>query len=440
MEGGRAMRRLVDSALEQWRTGARRKPLIVRGARQVGKTHSILELGRSRFETVLQVDFERNPEYRSVFDRDLDPQRIVGELAVLSGGSITPGNSLLFLDEIQACPRAVVSLRYFKEQFPQLHVIAAGSLLEFAMRDVSFPVGRVQFLEMHPMTFAEFLWAMGREQEAALVLGQPRAPSATIHAHLMEQLRSYLRVGGMPEAVAAFAGTRSYHEAGEVLGDIVEAYRADFSKYAPLADKGCLRSVLASVARTVGHQVKYSRLAEGFSTATIHKAFDLLCTARIARKVRSASPAGLPLAAHASEKVFKALVVDVGLMQRLCSLKPDVEHMSAGLFDIYRGALAEQFVGQEMAVSQGDEPYYWARPERGSSAEVDFLAVQGDRVVPVEVKSGATGRLRSLKLLMEAYPGCTRALVFSADSTITTDPGGICRMPIYFAYCATLSS
>jgi len=428
------MRRLVDAMLDHWKTSSRRKPLIVRGARQVGKTWSLLELGKRAFENVVHVNFEKTPEIYPVFDGDLDVRRVISELEVLTGASICAGQTLLLLDEIQACPRAIVSLRYFKEQLPGLHVVAAGSLFEFALRSLSFPVGRVQFLEMFPMTFAEFLWARGKDKAADAVIGEPGAIGGAVHEFLMSELRSYVRVGGMPEAVSVYSSSGSLRDAGEVQREIVESYREDFSKYAPLADKSCLRAVMTSLARSVGQQVKYSRLARGFSNATIHKAFDLLCLARVVRKVRSASPAGLPFEAHASEKVFKALFVDVGLMHHVCGIGPEEHLASEDLLDVFRGSVAEQFVGQELLAATGSDLHYWARPQRGSSAEVDFLTSQGREIVPVEVKSGAPGRLRSLEVLMREYPLCRRALVFSSRSSPETHPRGLELLPLYLAF------
>jgi predicted AAA+ superfamily ATPase len=430
------MKRLIDAQLDNWRSHPRRKPLIVRGARQVGKTHSIRELGRRAFEHLVHLDFERNPDLATVFQPNLDPKRICLDLEVITGQRLQPGASLLFLDEIQACPRALVALRYFKEQLPDLHVIAAGSLLEFSLKELSFPVGRVQFLEMFPMCFGEYLWEMGREAAAALVMGPPQPVSEAVHEALLEDLRTYLLVGGMPEAVQVFARTGSLLDSADIQAQLLESFRADFPKYAPLADKACLRAVLSSLARGVGQQIKYSRLAEGFSGPTLRRAFDLLCQSRLARKVRSTSPAGLPLEGHASETIFKALFLDVGLMQQLCGLKADLRVGTSDLLDTYRGAVAEQFVGQELLAAGSGELFYWARPQRGSSAEVDYLVSQGSKVVPVEVKSGAGGRLRSLHMLLKEYPACGRPLVFST-ALPTSDATGPRHLPLYQAFGAT---
>lgn len=427
------MRRLVTDELHGWSGSPRRKPLVVRGARQVGKTWAVEQFGAARFATVHTIDLERRRDLHRLFEGDLDPARIVGELEILLGRRIVVGQDLLFLDEIQACPRALVALRYFYELLPELHVIAAGSLLEFAVGELSFPVGRVQFLHVYPMTFREFLWATGDQVAAELVAAEPSELSEVVHDHLLERVRQYLFVGGMPEAVAVFAATASMHEAFAVQDELVIAYREDFSKYAGRADKDCLDGVLAGVASGVGDQVKYARLVEGFDNRAIKRAFDLLSRAQVVRPVRAASPAELPLAATASQKRFKAIMVDVGLMQRLCGLRADIEYARGDLLRVFHGALAEQFVGQELLATTRSELFYWARAERGSTAEVDYLIDGGGRVMPVEVKAGPAGRLRSLRMLLEQFPEAAPGVVISAGAYATLPEQRLVFVPLYSA-------
>jgi uncharacterized protein len=434
------VRRLIDNRLEQWRNKERRKPLVLRGARQVGKTYSVRALANHHFDQLLMIDFERNPDIRRLFDQDLDPDRLLSELELITGVRAIPGKTLIFFDEIQTCPRALVALRYFKEQRPDLHLIAAGSLIDFTLRDLSFPVGRVQFLEMLPMTFGEFLWARKRDDAAAVVLDGPTAVTPTVHSFLLGELATYLKVGGLPEAVAAFVATGSMLESREVQDELLTSYWADFSKYAPRADKACLRAVMASVAGSVGQQIKYTRLSRDFANVTVKRAFDLLTMARVATRIPAASPAGLPLAGHASDKIFKALFLDVGLMHRAAGLDPATHYSPEGLLAIHRGAVAEQFVGQELAAATNRELYYWARPVRGSSAEVDYLIAKGDTPLPIEVKSGSTGRLRSLAQLMLEYPTIKRALLFSTAPAAPPNDNGIERLPLYAAYNAAVTT
>jgi predicted AAA+ superfamily ATPase len=431
------MRRFIDDDLRRWKDGRRRKPLILRGARQVGKTWSLKEFGKNRFESLALVDLERNAPLRRLFDGDLGAVRICADLEVLLRQKITPGKTLLFFDEIQACPRAITALRYFYEEMPELHVVAAGSLLEFALKDASFPVGRIQFLNLYPLCFAEYLEAIGSAPAAAAVLGHPVAITPAVHEHLREELNRYFFIGGMPAAVKAFTESGSLRDAFEVQGEIVESYRMDFAKYTPQVDRYCLDTVFISLAQSVGRQIKYARLGEGYANPTLKKAFEVLCLAHVARRIPSVDPSGLPLRASASAKIFKALLLDVGLMRSLSGMSDDLEYARGDLLAIYRGAMAEQFVGQEMLVSQNGSLYYWDRQAKSSSAEVDYLAVMNGKIHPVEVKSGAAGSLRSLHLFTAAYPDCGKAMVFSDRPYADLPEQRITFMPLYSAFAAT---
>jgi predicted AAA+ superfamily ATPase len=431
------MLRFIDEELLRWKDGTRRKPLILRGARQVGKTWSLKEFGKNSFESIALVDLERNPPLRKLFDGDLNASRICSDLEVLLRQKITPGKTLLFLDEIQACPRAITSLRYFYEEMPALHVVAAGSLLEFALKDVSFPVGRIQFLNLYPLCFAEYLAAIGSGPAAAAVVGNPADISPAVHELLRDELKRYFFIGGMPAAVKAFIENRSLRDSFEVQGEIVESYRMDFAKYSPQVDRYCLDAVFTSLAQCVGQQIKYARLGEGYANPTLKKAFEALCLACVARKIPSVDPSGLPLGASASAKIFKALMLDVGLMRYLSGMPDDVEYARSDLLAIYRGSMAEQFVGQEMLVSQNGNLYYWDRQAKSSSAEVDYLAIMDGRIHPVEVKSGATGSLRSLHLFLASYPECGKALVFSDRQYADLPEQKITFLPLYAVYSAT---
>ena len=428
------MWRDIEKKLKEWKDSSHRKPLIVRGARQVGKTYSVEHFGKDSFESVATVDLERNRNLHRVFADDLDPKRILSELEILLNVKLRPGKSLLFLDEIQSCPRAIMALRYLYEERPELHVIAAGSLLEFAMSEISFPVGRIRFLDMFPMNFIEYLYAIGRDHAAELVASAPHTLPESTHRLLLKELKDYCFVGGMPESVKAYKQTGSLQETFAVHRDLVESFRHDFSKYSPRVNSQCLDGVLTGVARNIGNQIVYSRLTEGFSHHTIKRAFDTLCLARLVTKVPSCSPSGLPLSATASPKKFKAILVDVGLWQHICGVAIDIEYAKTDLLGIYRGAMAEQFVGQEMFDSQDSHLYYWAREARSSSAEVDYLCSMGDAVVPVEVKSGAAGRLRSLHLLLESYPRISRGIVLSTRPYAELPDQRLVFVPIYYAY------
>jgi len=430
---------MIEQSLIEWKVSLHRKPLLVRGARQVGKTWSIDTFGHEHFNFLIKIDLERNRDWHRVFDGNLDARRICAELEVLTNQSISPGESLLFLDEIQSCPRAIMALRYFHEELPDLHVIAAGSLLEFAIADIPFPVGRIQFLDMHPMIFAEFLWATGQDKLADIVLGVPTAVPDSVHHLLMSELKKYCLIGGMPEVVSRFLETGSIQDASRVIGDLCETFRLDFLKYSRRSDPDCIDTVFRSLGRNLGNQVKYSRLTDAWAHTTVKRAVNLLDMARIIKRVPSASPSGLPLGALSSDRKFKAIMVDLGIWQYLSGMRIDTAIAEEDLLDIHRGAMAEQFVGQEMMVSQGSDLFYWAREARGSSAEVDYLAVMQDSIFGVEVKSGPAGKLRSMHLLLETYQNCAGGMVFSTGPYSELPDQKLTFIPLYYTYSATRS-
>jgi len=431
------MNRFIDQELMRWKHRSRRKPLIVRGARQVGKTYSIKSFGEKSFEALVLADLERNPELHRIFEGSLDTKQICVDLEIILKKKIRPGKTLLFLDEIQACPRAITALRYFYEEMPDLHVVAAGSLLEFAMKDISFPVGRIQFFSLYPLCFIEYLMAIGNIEAAETLLEPPKVVSETVHNFLCEELRKYFFVGGMPESVHAHVETGSMQEAFEVQAEIGETYRMDFAKYRPQVNKGCLNSVLTSISQSVGQQIKYSRLATDFSNPTLKKAFDLLCMAKVIKKISSTDPSGLPLGASSSEKIFKGLMVDIGLMRYLTGMPMEVEYQKGELLSIYQGAMAEQFVGQEMSLSQDGNLYYWSRRAKSSSAEVDYLAVLDGRIYPIEVKSGSSGSLKSLHFFLKTYKNCPKGIVFSSRPYAELIEERISFVPLYYVFSAT---
>jgi predicted AAA+ superfamily ATPase len=328
-------------------------------------------------------------------------------------------------------------MRYFYEEMPDLHVIAAGSLLEFAIKDIPVPVGRIQFLDVHPLSFAEYLLACGNDEAANMVLAQPKKVTPTVHEYLIEELRRYFFIGGMPESVLSYVETGSMQESFEVQAEICETYRLDFAKYSERADKHCLNAVFTTVAQSVSQQIKYSRLADGYTNPTLKKAFGLLCLAGVIRKVPSVNPSGLPLGARASAKIFKALMVDIGLMRYLSGMPVDVEYRKSDLLDIYRGAMSEQFVGQELLLSQREGLYYWSRRAKSSSAEVDYVGVINGKIYPLEVKSGSPGRLKSLHLFLKTYKKSPQGIVLSVRPYEELPEKKLTYIPLYLAFSAT---
>ncbi len=426
------MYRFIEEQLVQWQTQSNRKPLILRGLRQVGKTYSVLDFGKKYFSgKVHLIDFEKRPDLHPIFETNLDVQRIVSELELVLNIRIEPGSDLLFFDEIQNCPRALSALRYFYEDMPELHVIAAGSLLDFSLKIISFPVGRVQFMEMYPLSFEEFLLAMGKDIAVDFLKSDNENISPTFHSSLLDDVRKYFFVGGMPECVKIFAEKGKYQPVFDIQTHLIETFREDFSKYSPHADKRCLNSVLVNSARSVGKQIIYSHLTEGFSNPTIKNAFDLLTKARLLYRIPSASPAGIPLAASASKKKFKALFADIGLMQNLCGIRTGEELFKSDLLAIYNGALAEQFVGQELLAHSHNPLYYWAREAKSSTAEVDYLFEKNGKILPIEVKSGSGGRLKSLHLLLKTFSHIDSGYVCSSASFATLPEQKLKFIPLY---------
>ena len=431
------MRRLITDDLIAWRDAPGRQPLLLRGARQVGKTWALTDFAAHHMPGRLHVvDFERDVSARRLFEGDLDVEAILGALEVGLGHRIEAGRDLLFLDEIQACPRAIVALRYFFEQLPELHVAAAGSLIEFALGSISFPVGRVLSMDLGPLSLVEFLWARGNEPAADAVSGEPRDLGESLHEALLAEVRDYLFVGGMPAAVAAFVRSGRISEARAAQDALAAGYRADFVKYSPRVDPACLDEVLTGVARSVGRQVTYTSLARGYSHPTVKAAFDALCRARVVHKVAAARLVGTPLGAGVTTRTRKAILVDAGLLHALTDMSVDAGLGRHDLLDIYNGALAEQFVGQELLAATGRDLYYWSRDARGSSAEVDYLVAPGGSVRGVEVKRGPAGRLRSMHLLLAEHPECAPGYVVSSGRYAELPGQGLVFLPLYFAAAA----
>ncbi len=405
------MKRWVEKQALSWKKSSRRKPLIVRGARQVGKTWLVENVLAGQFEIFIKIDLEKRRDLHVHFAGSLEPKTILSYLE-LAVGRIIPGKTLLFFDEIQACPRAIMALRYFYEQMPELHVVAAGSMLEFAFDKISMPVGRVQYLHMHPMTFYEYLLAMDKEPMARYVLISPAGVDKAVQQMILNELRAYFFVGGMPECIKTYQATGSMVETFQVQSEILDSYQDDFFKYMPRIDPICLDTVFLNVAKSIGEQLKYTRLNEGHSGQTNRKAFDLLARAKVIHKISACNPSDLPLGATANHKKFKAAFLDIGLLQRLCQVPVELELKQENLLAMYRGKLAEQFIAQELIAWHDSNLFYWSRDARGSNAEVDYLIVCKGKIYPIEVKSGAGGSLKSLHLMLENYPNCPEGLVF----------------------------
>lgn len=396
------MYRAIEPILKKWKDQGNRLPIILRGARQVGKSFTVEKFGREFFDTLVTCNFEFRPELIACFD-DLDPIAICSRLEVAFKTRIVPGQTLLFFDEIQNCPRAITALRYFKEKLPALHVIAAGSLLEFVLHEeqFSFPVGRVQFLYLKPLSFYEYLIGQNHTRLVETLdnatLQQP--VDSFIHDQLLRLLREYFLIGGMPSVVRCFQETQSFLECQTILVSLLETYSADFSKYATKTQHKNLQVFFDKAPSLVSQQFKYTLVSHEHRSQDLKIALQQLGWAGLLHKVLATSASGIPLQVHAKENRFKLLFLDCGLVN--CGNKLDMQTAwNMDLLQINAGAQAEQFVGQELLAyadpHASAQLYYWEREKKGSTAEVDYVIQAGSQILPVEVKAGTTGSLKSL--------------------------------------------
>ena len=393
------MTRLAEDALHRWLTARRRKPLVLRGARQVGKTTLVRQFAAAAGLALCEVNLERHLYLDRVFER-LDTGRMLRELETLGGTRLD--GALLFLDEVQATPRALPALRYLYEDRPDLPVVAAGSLLEFTLAEHGFsmPVGRIQYLHLGPLTYREFLAAVDPAAGDPAATDPDTPPTDAEHRRFGRRLREYLMVGGLPEAVLAYRESGSPVEVAAVHRSIASTYEDDFAKYASRTPRARLQRLFRLVPRCVGRPVTYRRLDPDARAAEVSRAIDLLVKARVCHQVSHSHCSGMPLGADAGNHASKLLFMDVGLMNHLCGLDlPDIEALDDTRL-VNEGGMAEQYVGQQLAsLSGGDRPpelHYWLRHARRGNAEIDYVIAHRDWIVPIEVKAGRSGSLKSL--------------------------------------------
>ncbi len=437
MKGKSVLKRNIDIELKKWISSPIRRPLLIRGARQVGKSFSVKQFAKENFDNCVTVNFEERPEFAECF-KTYNIAEILEKISILAAEEIVPGKSLLFLDEVQDCPRAITSLRYFFEKSPWLHVIAAGSLLEFVLRQSDFrmPVGRISSLYMYPLTFGEFLEGTGQtklnEYLSGVGLNAPIEPP--FEDELEKHLRKYMIVGGMPEVVSYYASGITTEEMKSLQVSILQTYRADFAKYATVAKHKYLKDVFNSVPRLVGDRCKYSNINPDVQSRDLKDAINLLCEAKCLHPVYHSSGQGLPLETQKNAKKFKLLFMDLGLMQRSLGIDSQVM-FDKDILSIHRGSMAEQYIGQQLIA--GTKPYeegrmfFWARDSRNSRAEVDYLLTLGAEILPVEVKAGKTGRLKSMRLFLDEHPESPFGIRFSQHELSWNNR--ILSIPLYLA-------
>lgn len=398
--------RNIDQDLDAWRREKEAKPLLIRGARQVGKSTAVRHLA-GQFDHFLEVNFEEQRQAHQLFAGDLDPRQLCENLSLLYNVPIIPGKTLLFFDEIQACIPAISSLRFFYEKYPDLHVIAAGSLLEFALAVLpSFGVGRVRSMFIYPLSFDEFLKAVGEGplQEAKTKASPGHPLPEPIHQKLIELLKRFLILGGMPEVVATYVQGRDLIHCGQVLDDLITSLRTDFSKYRRQVPPLRIAEVFDAVVHQSGGKFVYAKAHSESNHKQIKEAVDLLIMAGWVIPVTHTSANGLPLGAETNDKKRKLQLLDTGIFQRILGLNIAAIILQDEVSLINKGAIAEQYAGLEILKAgscyRPAALYFWHREAKSSNAEVDYVVQQNQQIIPIEIKSGKQGSMQSLHLFL----------------------------------------
>lgn len=401
--------RSIDKLLLEWKNSDCRKPLLLRGARQVGKSWAVEHLGET-FDYFIEVNFEKRPEMLDVFQKIHDVHELTANLSIYYNTPVIPGRTLLFLDEIQKSPDAIQSLWSFKEDYPELHVVAAGSLLEFTLQELpSFGVGRIRSLFVYPFSFDEFLSAEGKAAwvDAKLEANAAKPLLTPLYNDLVQHFRMFLMVGGMPASVAAWITTHDYSQCQAELDDIQLTYYDDFPKYAKKVDPTLLRNALQSVVMQIGEKFTYSQVEGGYRAEEVKKALKLLCDAGIIKRVSHTAGNGLPLGAEVNDKFRKYIYLDSGLLLRLLDLdlggaRQLTELIIAGTAEdlVNKGGLTEMVLGWELVKYNNPrtqhELYYWENTSEGTRSEADYIIARDLKVLPIECKAGTSGKMKSL--------------------------------------------
>ena len=400
------MKRDFSNELLKWRDSSRRKPLLVTGVRQCGKTHTLKEFGRSCFDNVCYINLESSSNYAAIFDYDFDVRRIIREIELMEQCKITAGKTLLILDEIQEVPRAITALKYFCENMRELHVACAGSLLGVALRNenISFPVGKVNRMQMFPMSFREFVVANGGEKHLELLSGwniDREIPE--VYARPLEQLlREYYIVGGMPEVVQEYVNTHDFKAIQEIQDEILSDYADDFSKHAPVAEIEKIRLVWDSIPKQLAkenNKFMFSHVKEGKRAHELEAALQWLKNAGLAHLLELVQNVEIPLSAYADATYFKVYMSDIGLLCRRLGLGYRDFLDETDTMKTFKGAVVENYVMNELA-SYGKKPFFW---RSGNTAELDFLFEENGEIVPVEVKSADNTQAKSYRQFCKKY-------------------------------------
>lgn len=438
------MHRNAMARLIAWKDDLRRKPLIINGARQVGKTWLALEFGKTHFEQVAHVVFLDNEEMQRAFERSLNPDRLLTIIGAATGTNPQSGDVLVFLDEIQECPRALTSLKRFCEERPEIPVIAAGSLLGLALNratdtapnGASWPVGKVNYLDLHPMAFDEYLEALGQGQFADILRSGDMEMADAFHERLEEHLKTYMYVGGMPEAVTEYVESGDFERVRQVQTELINGYERDFAKHVPNpTTTERIRQTWKSVPRQLAREsdmkrFTYAAIEEHARGRDYRDAVAWLIDAGLVTKVERISKPGIPLAGYADSSYFKLYLLDIGLLGAMTSLDASSIIMGNKLFTEYKGAYAEQYVCQQLVSTNSCVPYYWSADGKNKKGEVDFVVQNGASVLPVEVKAEENVRGSSIANFAKRYD-IQKSVRFSAKPY--KDQGWLVNVPLNMA-------
>ena len=391
--------------LIEWKNRSNRKPLIIRGARQVGKTWLMKEFAKIQYENYIYVNFELNDTMKTLFDEGLEPNRILNKLMAFSGIEPKPEKTLIIFDEIQETKRGLTALKYFCEDAPEYHIVAAGSLLGISLhQQVSFPVGKVNFLDLYPMNFTEFLYAIGKDSYVDLLQNQDWSAVKVFKSQYVEWLRQYYFVGGMPEAVAAFAENKNYLEVRQIQRDILDQYESDFSKHAPNDIVPRIRLVWNSILPQLAKENRkfiYSKIKQGARAREFELAMAWLLDCGLINQVFRVAKPGLPLKAYMDFSAFKLFMSDVGLMTAMAQLDAKVIIEGSRIFEEFKGALTEQFVFQQLVQKKEMVITYWSQEQ--SNGEIDLLLQAENEIIPIEVKATENLNAKSFRLFCQKY-------------------------------------
>ena len=431
------MDRTLMAKLIAWKDKPRRKPLILNGARQVGKTWLLKEFGRTRFSNVAYINLDHNAVMQEQFELGYDIPRLISAFQFETGEHIAEGETLIILDEIQECPRALTSLKYFCEEAPGYAIAAAGSLLGITIHDgTGYPVGKVETLDLYPMGFTEFLLATGNGNLAKLIAIDDPIMIDSFSSKLIPLLRQYYYVGGMPEAVAAFLERGMLEDAREVQNDILRGYERDISKHLSRTEAEHAIAAWESIPQHLGQENKkfvFGHIAKGARARNYQSGITWLEQAGLVTRVRRVTKPGLPLRSYADDSAFKLFLLDVGLLAAMAGLDKRTVIGGSSIFEEFKGALTEQYVCQQLISERGLAPYYWSA--ENSTGELDFLVQDGSRVAAIEVKAEENLRARSLRAFKDKHPDIT-ALRFSMSGF--REQGWMRNIPLYAACNAEL--